>query len=163
VILLDHRIKDQISERRLRIVKYRGTQHGADEYPFLIGERGMSILPLSALQLQHKIWNDRVSSGIPDLDKMLEGQGYYRGTSILVSGTAGSGKTSVSASYVDAACRRGERCLYIDFEESRDQVARNMRSIGFDLSRWAKKAYSLTRPGGLLNLASRCTCYAFTN
>ncbi len=139
MILLDHRIKDQISERRLRIVKYRGTQHGADEYPFLIGERGMSILPLSALQLQHKIWNDRVSSGIPDLDKMLEGQGYYRGTSILVSGTAGSGKTSVSASYVDAACRRGERCLYIDFEESRDQVARNMRSIGFDLSRWAKK------------------------
>jgi len=125
VILLDHRIKDQISERRLRIVKYRGTQHGADEYPFLIGERGMSILPLSALQLQHKIWNDRVSSGIPDLDKMLEGQGYYRGTSILVSGTAGSGKTSVSASYVDAACRRGERCLYIDFEESRDQVAQH--------------------------------------
>src|SRR6266478_8199356 len=99
VILLDHRIKDQISERRLRIVKYRGPQHGADEYPFLIGERGMSILPLSALQLQHKIWNDRVSSGIPDLDKMLEGQGYYRGTSILVSGTAGSGKTSVSAAY----------------------------------------------------------------
>ncbi len=125
MILLDHRIKDQISERRLRIVKYRGTQHGADEYPFLIGERGMSILPLSALQLQHKIWNDRVSSGIPDLDKMLEGQGYYRGTSILVSGTAGSGKTSVSASYVDAACRRGERCLYIDFEESRDQVAQH--------------------------------------
>jgi len=91
VILLDHRVKDQISERRLRIVKYRGTRHGADEYPFLIDERGMSILPLSALELQHKVWNERVSSGIPDLDKMLEGKGYYRGTSILVTGTAGSG------------------------------------------------------------------------
>jgi len=138
VILLDHRVKNQISERRLRIVKYRGTSHGADEYPFLIDECGMSILPLSALQLQHKVWNERVSSGIPDLDKMLEGQGYYRGTSILVTGTAGSGKTSVSAAFVDAACRRGERCLFIDFEESRDQVARNMKSIGLNLKRWAK-------------------------
>ncbi len=137
VILLDHRVKNQISERRLRIVKYRGTSHGADEYPFLIDERGMSILPLSALQLQHKVWNERVSSGIPDLDKMLEGQGYYRGTSILVTGTAGSGKTSVSAAFIDAACRRGERCLFIDFEESRDQVARNMKSIGLNLNRWA--------------------------
>jgi circadian clock protein KaiC len=139
VILLDHRVKNQISERRLRIVKYRGTSHGADEYPFLIDERGMSILPLSALQLQHKVWNERVSSGIPDLDKMLEGQGYYRGTGILVTGTAGSGKTSVSAAFIDAACRRGERCLFIDFEESRDQVARNMKSIGFNLNRWAGK------------------------
>jgi circadian clock protein KaiC len=137
VILLDHRVKDQISERRLRIVKYRGTRHGADEYPFLIDERGMSILPLSALQLQHKVWNERVSSGIPDLDKMLEGKGYYRGTSILVTGTAGSGKTSIAAAFVDAACRRGERCLFIDFEESRDQVARNMKSIGLNLNRWA--------------------------
>jgi circadian clock protein KaiC len=137
VILLDHRVKNQISERRLRIVKYRGTSHGADEYPFLIDERGMSILPLSALHLQHKVWNERVSSGIPDLDKMLEGQGYYRGTSILVTGTAGSGKTSVSAAFIDAACRRGERCLFIDFEESRDQVARNMKSIGLNLKRWA--------------------------
>jgi circadian clock protein KaiC len=138
VILLDHRVKNQISERRLRIVKYRGTSHGADEYPFLIDECGISILPLSALQLQHKVWNERVSSGIPDLDKMLEGQGYYRGTSILVTGTAGSGKTSVSAAFIDAACRRGERCLFIDFEESRDQVARNMKSIGLNLNRWAR-------------------------
>jgi circadian clock protein KaiC len=137
VILLDHRIKNQISERRLRIVKYRGTSHGADEYPFLIDECGMSILPLSALQLQHQVWNERVSSGIPDLDKML-GQGYYRGTSILVTGTAGSGKTSVSAAFIDAACRRGERCLVIHFEESRAQMARNMKSIGLNLSRWAR-------------------------
>jgi circadian clock protein KaiC len=149
VILLDHRVKDQISERRLRIVKYRGSKHGADEYPFLIGDRGISILPLSALQLQHKAWNERVSSGIPDLDKMLEGKGYYRGTSILVTGTAGSGKTTVAASYVDAACRRGERCLVIDFEESKDQVSRNMKSVGLDLNRWARKgllAHEAWRP-----------------
>ena len=149
VILLDHRVKDQISERRLRIVKYRGTKHGADEYPFLIDDRGISILPLSALQLQHKVWNERVSSGIPDLDKMLEGKGYYRGTSILVTGTAGSGKSTVAAAYLDAACRRGEHCLVIDFEESKDQVARNMKSVGFDLNRWARKgllAHEAWRP-----------------
>src|SRR5208282_6605095 len=116
--LLDHRIKEQISSRRLRIVKYRGTKHGADEYPFLIDEHGMSILPLTSLQLQHTVSNERVSSGISDLDEMLEGKGFFRGSSVLLTGTAGSGKTSLSASLVDAACRRGERCLYIDFEES---------------------------------------------
>jgi circadian clock protein KaiC len=139
VILLDHRIKDQISARRLRIVKYRGTKHGADEYPFLIDERGMSILPLTSLQLQHTVSNERISSGVPDLDEMLEGKGYFRGSSVLVTGTAGSGKTTLAASFVDAACRRGERCLYIDFEESREQVARNMTSVGLDLDQWSKK------------------------
>lgn len=139
VILLDHRVKDQISSRRLRIVKYRGTRHGADEYPFLIDERGMSILPLTSLQLQHNVSSERVSSGVANLDEMLEGKGYFRGSSVLVTGTAGSGKTTLAASFVDAACRRGERCLYIDFEESRDQVARNMRSVGIDLAHWAKK------------------------
>jgi len=139
VILLDHRVKDQISARRLRIVKYRGTKHGADEYPFLIDERGMSILPLTSLMLQHTVSMERVSSGVPDLDKMLAGKGYFRGSSVLVTGTAGSGKTTLAASFVDAACRRGERCLYIDFEESRDQVARNMRSVGLDLGQWRKK------------------------
>lgn len=137
VILLDHRIREQISARRLRIVKYRGTRHGADEYPFLIDEQGMSILPLTSLQLQHKVSDERVSTGVPDLDEMLEGKGFYRGSSILVSGTAGSGKTSLSASFADAACRRGERTLYIDFEESKDQVARNMKSIGIDLEQWS--------------------------
>src|SRR5277367_4855215 len=139
VILLDHRIKDQISARRLRIVKYRGTKHGADEYPFLIDERGMSILPLTSLQLQHTVSSERVSSGVPDLDEMLEGKGYFRGSSVLITGTAGSGKTTLAASFVDAACRRGESCLYIDFEESRDQVARNMNSFGIDLDQWSKK------------------------
>lgn len=139
VILLDHRIKDQISARRLRIIKYRGTKHGTDEYPFLIDERGMSILPLTSLQLQHTVSKNRVSSGVPDLDEMLEGKGYFRGSSVLVTGTAGSGKTTLAASFVDAACRRGERCLYIDFEESRDQVARNMNSVGIDLDHWAEQ------------------------
>jgi circadian clock protein KaiC len=139
VILLDHRVKDQISARRLRIVKYRGTRHGADEYPFLIDEQGMSILPLTSLQLQHKVSNERVSSGVADLDEMLEGKGYFRGSSILLSGTAGSGKTTLAASFADATCQRGERCLYIDFEESRDQVERNMKSVGLHLDRWTRK------------------------
>jgi len=139
VISLDHRVKDQISARRLRIVKYRGTKHGADEYPFLIDEQGMSILPLSSLQLQHEVSDERVSSGIPDLDQMLEGQGYYRGSSILFSGTAGSGKTTLAASFADATCRRGERCLYIAFEESASQLTRNMKSAGIDLEPWVKR------------------------
>ncbi|GAC1678026.1 MAG: circadian clock protein KaiC [Candidatus Acidiferrum sp.] len=139
VILLDHRIKDQISARRMRIVKYRGTKHGADEYPFLINDQGMSILPLTSLQLQHQVSNERVSTGVPDLDEMLEGEGYFRGSSILLSGTAGSGKTTLAASFADAACRRGERCLFIDFEESSNQVARNMKSVGLDLEQWSKK------------------------
>jgi circadian clock protein KaiC len=149
VILLDHRVKEQISSRRLRIVKYRGTKHGADEYPFLIDERGMSILPLTSLLLQHTVSSERISSGVPDLDEMLEGKGYFRGSSVLLSGTAGSGKTSLAAAFVDAACRRGERCLYIDFEESRDQVVRNMKSIGIDLEQWNKKgllAHEAWRP-----------------
>jgi len=139
VISLDHRVTDQISGRRLRIVKYRGTKHGADEYPFLIDEQGMSILPLTSLQLQHEVSNERVSSGIPDLDQMLEGLGYYRGSSILLSGTAGSGKTTLSTSFADAACRRGERCLYISFEESPNQITRNMKSLGIDLAPWVKR------------------------
>jgi circadian clock protein KaiC len=139
VILLDHRIKDQISARRMRIVKYRGTKHGADEYPFLIDEHGMSVLPITALQLNHTVSDERVSSGVPDLDEMLEGQGYFRGSTVLLSGTAGSGKTTLAASFADATCRRGERCLYIDFEESPNQVARNMKSVGIDLEPWSKK------------------------
>jgi circadian clock protein KaiC len=139
VILLDHRIKDQISSRRLRVVKYRGTKHGADEYPFLIDERGMSVLPITALQLQHNVSDERISSGVPDLDEMLEGEGYFRGSTVLLSGTAGSGKTTLAASFAQATCRRGERCLYIDFEESPKQVARNMRSVGIDLAPWSEK------------------------
>ncbi|MFY9691147.1 MAG: circadian clock protein KaiC [Candidatus Acidiferrales bacterium] len=139
VVLLDHRIQEQVSVRRMRIVKYRGTKHGADEYPFLIDERGMSVLPVTALQLQHDVSIERVSSGVPDLDALLEGKGYYRGSTVLLSGTAGSGKTTLAASFADATCRKGERCLYIDFEESPKQVARNMQSVGLDLAQWSEK------------------------
>jgi circadian clock protein KaiC len=133
VILLDHRVIDQISTRRLRVVKYRGTSHGTNEYPFLIGQDGMAVLPITSLGLNHDVSNERVSTGIPRIDAMLGGQGYYRGSSVLVSGTAGSGKTSVAAAFVAAAYQRGERCLYFAFEESPSQITRNMRSIGIDL------------------------------
>jgi circadian clock protein KaiC len=139
VILLDHRVTDQVSTRRLRIVKYRGTAHGTNEYPFLIDEDGFSVLPVTSLGLQHQVSDERISSGVPRLDTMLGGQGFYRGTTVLVSGTAGTGKTSLAASFVDAACRRAERCLYFSFEESPRQLIRNMRSIGLNLEQWAKK------------------------
>lgn len=136
VILLDHRVQEQISTRRLRIVKYRGTSHGADEYPFLIGESGISVLPVTALEMRHEVSDERVSTGLPDLDEMLGGYGFYRGSSVLISGTAGSGKTTLVSSFVDAACRRGERTLMVGFEESVKQVDRNMRSVGLNLKQW---------------------------
>lgn len=133
VILLDHRVHNQVSTRRLRIVKYRGTAHGTNEYPFLIGEDGFSVLPVSSLGLGHQVHEDRVSSGIADLDAMLTGGGFHRGSSILLSGVAGSGKSSIAAAFVQASCARGERALYFSFEESEQQTVRNMRSIGIDL------------------------------
>ena len=136
VIMLDHRVNDQLSTRRLRVVKYRGSVHGTNEYPFLIDEKGISVLPLSALGLNHEVSNERISSGVQKLDEMLEGKGYFRGSTILVSGTAGSGKTSLSCILADATCRGGERCLYFAFEESPAQIMRNMRSIGLDLKQW---------------------------
>jgi len=136
VILLDHRVHDQVSTRRLRVVKYRGTYHGTNEYPFLINQSGISVLPVSSMALQHRAPLDRVSSGIAPLDEMLGGKGYYRGSTVLVSGTAGTGKTSLAAHFMDAACRRGERCLCFLFEESPAQLLRNMRSIGIDLEPW---------------------------
>jgi circadian clock protein KaiC len=139
VILLDHRVTDQISTRRLRIVKYRGTAHGTNEYPFLIDRDGFSVLPVTSLGLQHTVSNERISSGVPRLDTMLGGEGFYRGTTILVSGTAGTGKTSLAATFADATCRRGERSIYFSFEESPGQLIRNLRSIGVDLEQWSKK------------------------
>jgi circadian clock protein KaiC len=136
VILLDHRVHDQVSTRRLRVVKYRGSHHGTNEYPFLINAEGISVLPVSSLALQHEAPLERVASGVARLDKMLSGKGYFRGSTILVSGTAGTGKTSLSAHFLDAACRRGERCLCFLFEESPQQLLRNMRSIGIDLEPW---------------------------
>jgi circadian clock protein KaiC len=139
VILLDHRVANQISTRRLRVVKYRGSTHGTNEFPFLIDERGIDVMPITSLGLQHIVTSQRISTGIHRLDTMLGGKGYFRGSSILVSGTAGTGKTSIAAHFVDAACRRGERSVFFAFEESPSQIIRNMRSIGIDLQQWVEK------------------------
>ncbi len=133
VIMLDHRVDGQMATRRLRIVKYRGSTHGTSEYPFLIDEGGISILPITSMGLNHEAGSERVSSGVARLDAMLGGKGYFRGSSVLVSGTAGTGKTSLAAHFVHAAATRGERCLWFAFEESSSQIMRNMRSIGIDL------------------------------
>ena len=149
VILLDHRTREQISTRRLQIIKYRGSTHGTNEYPFLIDETGISVLPITSIALEHKASSERISSGVTRLDTMLGGKGYYRGTSILVSGIAGTGKSSLAAHFVDAACRRGEPCVYFATEESPDLIVRNMRSIGIDLGPWVKKGllrFDATRP-----------------
>jgi circadian clock protein KaiC len=149
VIMLDHRVTEQTSTRRLRVVKYRGSIHGTNEYPFLIDENGFSVLPVTSLGLEHIVSNKRISSGITALDEMLEGKGYYHGSTILVSGTAGVGKTSVAAHFAEAACKRGERVLYFCFEESPNQLMRNMHSIGIKLEPWVHKGlllFQATRP-----------------
>jgi circadian clock protein KaiC len=152
VIMLDHRIIDQVSTRRLRIVKYRGSVHGTNEYPFLIDEQGLSVLPITSLNLDKQASSDRISTGIKALDLMLGGKGYYTGSSILVSGTAGTGKTSIAAHFANQACNDGKRALYLAFEESPRQIIRNMRSIGMDLEKHVNK--------GLLKFhASRPTLY----
>jgi circadian clock protein KaiC len=139
VIFLDHRVTEQISTRRMRVVKYRGASHVADEIPFLIDERGFSVMPSSSMKLDHSVSNERISSGVKDLDDMLEGKGFYRGSSVLVSGTAGTGKSSLAAHFAQETCRNGQRCLYVALEESPAQAMRNMRSIGIDLEKHARK------------------------
>lgn len=152
VVALDNRVVDQVSTRRMRIIKYRGSAHGANEYPFLIDEDGFSVLPVTSLGLDYPVSEERVPTGVSALDDMLEGGGYFRGSSVLVSGTAGTGKSSLAALFADASCRRKERVLYFALEESSAQVARNMRSIGVDLGGWVKK--------GLLEIrAARPTVY----
>jgi circadian clock protein KaiC len=143
VILLDHRVTETVFTRRLRVVKYRGSMHGTNEYPFLIDQEGISVLPVTSIELKHAVSEERISTGIPALDRMLGGKGYFRGSSILVSGTAGTGKTSIAAHFADAACARGERCILFSFEESADQVTRNMQSIGINLGRWIHKGLLL--------------------
>jgi circadian clock protein KaiC len=133
VILLDHRVNDQIATRHLRVVKYRGAQHGTNEFPFLIGDKGLSVLPITSLALNHKVSRERIATGIPRLDAMLGGRGFFRGSSILLTGTPGTGKTIVAANFAQAACRRGERTLFFSFEESPNQIIRNMHSIGLRL------------------------------
>lgn len=136
VIQVDHRVHQQISTRRIRVVKYRGSHHGLNEYPFLIDADGLSVMPVTSLMLQHNASSQRVSSGLRPLDEMLGGLGYYRGSTILIAGTAGTGKTTLAAHFADAACRRAQRCLYFLFEESPQQIIRNMRSAGIDLEPW---------------------------
>ncbi len=146
VIVLDHRVSEQTSTRRLRVLKYRGSLHGTNEYPFLIGGNGVSVLPITSIGLQHEASLERVSSGVESLDEMLGGEGLYRGSSVLISGTAGTGKSTIAAQFCAAACERGERALYFAFEESESQIIRNMKSVGIDLQRWVD--------GGLLRF--RC-------
>jgi circadian clock protein KaiC len=139
VISLDHRVVDQVTTRRIRIVKYRGSTHGTNEYPFLIEKDGVSIWPITSVALEHNAPQERVPTGIARLDTMLGGRGFYRGSSILLSGTAGTGKTSLSATFAEATCRRGERCLYLSFEESPSQIMRNMATLGIDLQQCIKQ------------------------
>ena len=139
VITLDHRVAEQICTRRLRVVKYRGTAHGTNEYPFIIGKRGLSVLPITSIQLDHKASSDRIPTGIARLDDMLGGKGVYRGSSVLISGAPGTGKSSIGAKFADTACRRGERAILFAYEESPEQLLRNMRSVGIDLAPWVKK------------------------
>ncbi|MGE3539763.1 MAG: circadian clock protein KaiC [Candidatus Tectimicrobiota bacterium] len=149
VILLEHRTTETIFTRRLRVVKYRGSLHGTNDYPFLIDEHGISVLPITSLALQHSVSNERISTGVARLDNMLGGAGYYRGSSILVSGTAGTGKTTLAAQFVNAACSRGERCMFFSFEESLSQIERNMQSVGIHLVPWRQAGllqYNGTRP-----------------
>ena len=154
VILLDNRVQDQVATRRLRVVKYRGSAHGTNEYPFLIDDEGISVLPITSAGLGHAISQEAVASGVPGLDQMLGIGGFYRGSSILISGLAGTGKSTFGASFVDAACKRGEKALYFAFEESPDQIVRNMRSVGMDLGPHVK--------AGLLKFeAARPSLYGF--
>jgi circadian clock protein KaiC len=152
VILLDHRVNERIATRHLRVIKYRGSWHGTNEYPFLIGNHGISVLPITSMRSDHPVTSERISTGIPRMDAMLSGQGFYRGSSILLTGSPGSGKTSVAAYFADAAAQRGERALYFTFEESPHQIERDMRSIGLRLAPWVKR--------GLLRFhAARPTLY----
>ncbi len=149
VILLDHRVNEQSSIRRLRIVKYRGSTHGTNEYPFLIDDDGFSVLPVTSLGMNYRSSTQRISTGVARLDTMLSGKGYFRGSTVLVSGTAGTGKTSLAAQFAEATCKRGERVLFFTFEESPSQLVRNMRSIGINLESWVKKGvlrFHATRP-----------------
>jgi circadian clock protein KaiC len=149
VILLDNRVHEQLSTRRLRVVKYRGTAHGTNEYPFIIDQEGVTVMPVTSSGLSHDASTERVSSGIADLDAMLEGKGYYDGSSVLISGMAGSGKSTVAACFADSVCSSGKRCIYFALEESPQQIMRNMKSVGLDLKKWVDRGllrFSARRP-----------------
>ena len=146
IILLDNRVREQISTRRIRVIKYRGSNHGTNEYPFVIDKDGLSVIPITSAGLDQPGTHERVSTGIPSLDKLFQGGGYTRGSTILASGTAGTGKTSLAAAFAVQSCKRGERCLFLSYEESAGQLVQNMSSIGFHLEPLVKK--------GLLKIVS---------
>ncbi len=149
VIFLDHRVNDQLTTRRLRIVKYRGSKHGTNEFPFLIDDDGISVLPITSIALTHTVNEERVSTGIRGLDAILGGKGYFQGSSLLITGTAGTGKTSLAAAMARSVCQEGHSSLYFTFEESPGPLVRNMRSIGLDLQHWiddGKLQIHATRP-----------------
>lgn len=146
IILLDNRVRDQIATRRIRVIKYRGSRHGTNEYPFVIDKEGLSVIPITSAELDQPGTTKRVSTGIPSLDKLFQGAGYTKGSTVLVSGTAGTGKTSLAAAFIAERCRRGERCLFLSYEESSGQLIQNMSSIGIDFRPLIKK--------GLLKIAS---------
>jgi len=139
VIRLEQKIAEEMTTRYLQIVKYRGSSHGSNEYPFLIEENGISVLPITSVGLEHEVSNQRISSGIPRLDTMLGGQGYYQGSSILITGMAGTGKSTIASFFAQATCLRGERCLYLATEEAPQQILRNMLSVGLDLNQYVQK------------------------
>jgi circadian clock protein KaiC len=151
VVVLDHRVRDQVSTRRVRVVKYRGAKHETNEYPFLIDETGITVVPITSVTLEHDVSSERISTGVVKLDTMLDG-GYYRGSNVLISGTAGSGKSSLCAHFADAVCNAGERCLYVSYEESPLQIQRNMASIGLELEPWVAQ-------GALRFMALRSTSH----
>ena len=157
VILLDNRVQDQLSTRRLRIVKYRGSAHGTNEYPFIIDEQGITVMPITSSGLAHEASTERLPSGIPDLDQMLEGKGYFKGSSILVSGMAGSGKSTVAAHFADATCAAGHRCVYFAMEQSPSQIIRNMRSIASSCKNGSIRSFFASARGGPPCSASRRT------
>ncbi|MGH7042990.1 MAG: circadian clock protein KaiC, partial [Acetobacteraceae bacterium] len=138
VVLLDNRVEDEVTTRRLRVIKYRGSAHGTNEYPFLIDAEGISVLPVTSSGLDLPASDEIVSSGVPGLDSMLRGGGFFRGTSMLLTGDSGTGKTTIGSHLADAACRRGERCLFFVFEEGAQEICRNARSVGLDLAHWMK-------------------------
>lgn len=140
IILLDNRVRDQIATRRIRVIKYRGSSHGTSEYPFVIDNEGLSVIPITSAGLEQPGTKEKVTTGIPSLDKLFRGRsGYTKGSTILVSGTAGSGKTSFAAAFALESCKRGESCFYLSYEESAGQLIQNLRSIGIDLEPWVKK------------------------
>ena len=146
IILLDNRVRQQVSTRRIRVVKYRGSNHGTNEYPFVIDKNGLSVIPITSAGLDHPGTDKKVSTGIASLDKLFSGGGYTKGSTVLISGTAGTGKTSIAAAFILESCKRGEKCLYLSYEESPGQLIQNLRSISFDLEKWVKR--------GLLKIVS---------